>query len=62
MVHVISDVYRHAGHADVIRELVDGAVGRTLGGPTCQRRTTRSGQHFETGSKTQLVEPTSPRE
>ena len=27
MVHVISDVYRHAGHADVIRELVDGAVG-----------------------------------
>ena len=27
VVHVISDVYRHAGHADVIRELVDGAVG-----------------------------------
>ena len=27
MVHVISDVYRHTGHADVIRELVDGAVG-----------------------------------
>ncbi len=27
MVHVVSDVYRHAGHADVIRELIDGAVG-----------------------------------
>jgi hypothetical protein len=27
LVHVISDLYRHAGHADVIRELIDGAVG-----------------------------------
>jgi hypothetical protein len=27
LVHVIVDVYRHAGHADIIRELIDGAVG-----------------------------------
>lgn len=27
VVHVIADLQRHAGHADIVRELVDGAVG-----------------------------------
>lgn len=27
LVHVTSETHRHAGHADVIRELIDGAVG-----------------------------------
>jgi hypothetical protein len=27
MVHVLSDATRHAGHADILREQVDGAVG-----------------------------------
>ncbi|WP_049759003.1 DinB family protein [Renibacterium salmoninarum] len=27
MVHVISDLTRHAGHADVLREIIDGSVG-----------------------------------
>ena len=27
LVHVAADVYRHAGHADILRELIDGAVG-----------------------------------
>jgi Protein of unknown function (DUF664) len=27
MVHVITDSQRHAGHADIVRELIDGAVG-----------------------------------
>jgi Protein of unknown function (DUF664) len=27
MVHVIADSQRHAGHADIVRELIDGAVG-----------------------------------
>ncbi len=27
MVHVIAEVNRHAGHADIVRELIDGAVG-----------------------------------
>ena len=27
LVHVIVDTQRHAGHADIIRELIDGAVG-----------------------------------
>ncbi|WDT90353.1 DinB family protein [Streptomyces sp. SCSIO-PteL053] len=31
LVHVISDLQRHAGHADIVRELVDGAVGLRSG-------------------------------
>ncbi|HEX4251595.1 MAG TPA: DinB family protein [Pseudonocardia sp.] len=27
LVHMISETHRHAGHADIVRELVDGAVG-----------------------------------
>lgn len=27
LIHVISDLTRHAGHADVLRELLDGSVG-----------------------------------
>ncbi|WP_448614702.1 DinB family protein [Modestobacter sp. URMC 112] len=27
LVHVVAEVHRHAGHADVVRELADGAVG-----------------------------------
>jgi uncharacterized damage-inducible protein DinB len=27
LMHVISDTQRHAGHADIIRELIDGRVG-----------------------------------
>jgi len=27
LVHVLADIERHAGHADVLRELIDGAVG-----------------------------------
>ena len=30
IVHVISDITRHAGHADILREGIDGAAG--LGG------------------------------
>lgn len=27
LVHVVAETHRHAGHADVVRELVDGAAG-----------------------------------
>ncbi len=27
LVHVIAETDRHAGHADIVRELIDGAVG-----------------------------------
>lgn len=28
LVHVLAETNRHAGHADIVRELIDGAVGR----------------------------------
>ncbi|RRQ28564.1 DinB family protein [Rhodococcus sp. Eu-32] len=30
IVHVIADMDRHAGHADIVRELIDGSVGLSL--------------------------------
>ena len=27
LVHVIAETHRHAGHADIVRELIDGATG-----------------------------------
>ena len=32
LVHVTAETNRHAGHADIVRELVDGAVGFRAGG------------------------------
>ena len=32
LVHMIAEVNRHAGHADIIRELIDGAAGHRPGG------------------------------
>jgi hypothetical protein len=34
VVRVIADTHRHAGHADILRELTDGAVGVTEGNPS----------------------------
>ncbi len=31
MVHVTADTQRHAGHADIVRELIDGSVGMLKG-------------------------------
>lgn len=31
IVHVIAETNRHAGHADIVRELIDGAAGFTSG-------------------------------
>ncbi|HEY5187359.1 MAG TPA: DinB family protein [Actinomycetes bacterium] len=31
LVHVIAETHRHAGHADVVRELIDGAAGLRSG-------------------------------
>ena len=31
LVHVVAETHRHAGHADVVREAVDGAVGHRAG-------------------------------
>ncbi|GAA2611286.1 hypothetical protein Adu01nite_23250 [Paractinoplanes durhamensis] len=32
LVHVVAENHRHAGHADIVRELVDGATGVRPGG------------------------------
>ncbi|MFD7133341.1 DinB family protein [Streptomyces sp. NPDC059894] len=32
LAHMIGETHRHAGHADVVRELVDGATGERPGG------------------------------
>jgi hypothetical protein len=32
LVHVTAEAQRHAGHADIVRELIDGAVGLLPGG------------------------------
>jgi hypothetical protein len=31
LVHVIAESHRHAGHADIVRELIDGAAGLRKG-------------------------------
>src|SRR5688572_22090089 len=31
LVHMATETHRHAGHADIVRELIDGAVGMRLG-------------------------------
>jgi hypothetical protein len=32
MIHMIAEVERHAGHADIVRELIDGSIGTRPGG------------------------------
>ncbi|WP_018161749.1 DinB family protein [Smaragdicoccus niigatensis] len=31
LVHMIAETHRHAGHADIVRELIDGAAGMSAG-------------------------------
>ena len=31
LVHMVTETHRHAGHADIVRELIDGAVGMRPG-------------------------------
>jgi hypothetical protein len=33
LVHMISETAQHAGHADILRELIDGSIGRGSGDP-----------------------------
>ena len=58
LIHVISETHRHAGHADVVRELIDGTVGpgwTTTTWPTATRPGGRA-----TGSDWRV--PPGPRE
>ncbi|WP_104179280.1 DinB family protein [Arthrobacter sp. B0490] len=33
LVHMVSETAQHAGHADILRELIDGSIGRGPGDP-----------------------------
>ncbi len=37
LVHVLTETNRHAGHADILREQLDGAVGTEEGSPALQQ-------------------------
>ena len=39
LVHLVAEVARHAGHADILRETIDGAAGRRPGDPSLAART-----------------------
>ncbi|MCZ2860969.1 DinB family protein [Blastococcus sp. VKM Ac-2987] len=41
LVHVIGETHRHAGHADIVRELVDGSVGNQWVGDNLPERDDR---------------------
>ncbi|HEX6419923.1 MAG TPA: DinB family protein [Acidimicrobiales bacterium] len=38
LVHLIAETHRHAGHADIVRELIDGATGRRPDDPNVLTR------------------------
>lgn len=38
MVHVIAETARHAGHADILREMIDGQIGRRNGSTNVPNR------------------------
>ena len=48
LVHLIAETNRHAGHADIVRELVDGAIGLH------QRNSNIWGQHELTTHRTRV--------
>jgi hypothetical protein len=33
LVHMVAETNRHAGHADIVRESIDGSAGRRAGDP-----------------------------
>jgi len=46
LVHVTSETQRHAGHADVVRELIDGSAGLLNGHDNLQIRDPDGRQRF----------------
>ena len=40
LVHVVAETNRHAGHADILRELIDGAAGQFAGDTNVTQRST----------------------
>jgi hypothetical protein len=43
LAHVIAETNRHAGHADIVREFIDGTAGLQPDNDNCRRPTRRGG-------------------
>jgi uncharacterized damage-inducible protein DinB len=68
MVHVTVEIARHAGHADIVRELIDGAAGDNDGNlpdQTAQEwatyRLQLEGAAVEATQRAELCDPSRPR-
>jgi ankyrin repeat protein len=68
MVHVTVEIARHAGHADIVRELIDGAAGDNDGNlpdQTAQEwatyRLQLKGAAVEATQRAELCDPSRPR-
>ena len=46
LVHVVAETNRHAGHADIVRELIDGAAGLQAGDDNLRKRDAESWQGY----------------
>jgi hypothetical protein len=46
MVHVVAETHRHAGHADIVRELIDGAAGLRQTSSNMPERDERAWQDY----------------
>jgi hypothetical protein len=66
MVHKTSDLQRHAGHADILREQLDGSIGLlpgysnipdTTDWSTYTQRLTAIADRFDTGSSSAAADP-----
>ena len=58
LMHLLEETARHAGHADIIRELIDGATGRLRPrqhGPGCRFTVSARGSTFHAGYCVNLV-------
>lgn len=49
LVHVIAETHRHAGHADIVRELIDGSVGNQSVGDNLPERDAAWWQQYREG-------------
>ena len=57
LVHVTAETQRHAGHADIIRELIDGSAGLLEGHDNLRSATLPQGRRCTIGSKRQPGSP-----
>ena len=57
LVHMIAETHRHAGHADIVRELIDGAVGLREGNDNMAPGDQSWWEGYRTGSSAPRARP-----